>query len=292
MSLLWITIISLTLPVMGAMLWPLLKRHNHASLRSSFEVKIYSDQLKEIDADVARGALSEAEAEAARLDIQRRLLRANKDSSPQNPTLEPPWLRLMTLGVVMVGLPLSAIGLYLNLGQPKLPSQPLSHRQAEQADIAAMSATEQAKMIQNMVEGLAARLQETPQDGEGWARLGRAYAVLDQWTRAAEAYGRAISLLPQDDQLFAAHGVALLQSNPEVKTISAAAETEFRRALALNPNNGDALWYIGVAEIQAGRPKLALEHWQKLLIQLDPSSPEYRDIWQAIQLAKARANIN
>jgi len=151
-----------------------------------------------------------------------------------------------------------------------------------------MSEADRQQMVRGMVQRLAERMKETPDDGAGWARLGQAYAVMQQWKEAEEAYGKAAALTPDDAQVLVAHGATIVQLEGQERGLPPRAEGQFRQALALDPENLDALWYVGVAEMQAGRPRVALAHWQRLLAKLDPSSEEYRDVTQAIDAARKR----
>jgi cytochrome c-type biogenesis protein CcmH len=54
-----------------------------------------------------------------------------------------------------------------------------------------MTANDREAMIRGMVERLAARLEQQPDDKEGWARLAHAYDVLGEADKAKAARARA-----------------------------------------------------------------------------------------------------
>src|SRR5947207_2884575 len=91
---------------------------------------------------------------------------------------------------------------------PSAAPDPARVREAQQALANAPPEDRQA-MINSMVERLAARLEQQPEDVEGWVRLGRSYMVLNQPAKAREAYARAVKLRPDDPQLKAAYAEAV-----------------------------------------------------------------------------------
>ncbi|MEH7904663.1 c-type cytochrome biogenesis protein CcmI [Rhizobium laguerreae] len=78
-------------------------------------------------------------------------------------------------------------------GDPAAPGNPT------QQDVAAaetMSAGDRQQMIRGMVESLDAKLREEPNNFEGWVRLVRSYAVLNDKDRAAGALKRGLAAFP------------------------------------------------------------------------------------------------
>lgn len=149
-----------------------------------------------------------------------------------------------------------------------------------------LSPAERQAFVRSMVERLAARLEQTPEDFEGWMRLGRARRVLGDAAAAAEAYGRAAALRPEDPAALAAQASALIAAAPGDAPPEAAIEA-YRRVLRLDPERAEALLLTGLAD--AGRTEAAIAAWERLLPKLDPASPEYRALSEA--LAKARARL-
>jgi cytochrome c-type biogenesis protein CcmH len=139
----------------------------------------------------------------------------------------------------------------------------------------ASPAGDQAAMIRNMVDRLARRLESDPGDAAGWTRLARSYGVLGETDRAVEAWRRASALAPTDLQNIVGLAVALVeQSGPESPVPAEAAEG-FRRALAIDPANHDALYFSGLVLAQSGNRVEALARWSRLLELLDPDSEAY-----------------
>src|SRR6266481_1331180 len=114
---LWFVFALMTAAAIFAVLWPL-GRHGQPQKDGS-ETVVYKDQLTEIDRDVAAGLIGSSEAEAARVEISRRLLAA-ADSRREPPIVSNIKLRRSAAIIAMVGLPVVAVALYLPLGSPRL----------------------------------------------------------------------------------------------------------------------------------------------------------------------------
>ncbi|MSP51021.1 MAG: c-type cytochrome biogenesis protein CcmI [Alphaproteobacteria bacterium] len=153
------------------------------------------------------------------------------------------------------------------------------------ADIAAaqkMAPEDRQQMIRDMVEGLAVRLEENPNDAEGWQRLARAYGVLGYKAKANDALGKLAALRPTDVDTLLDYAAALLEARPPGAPFPVPAITVFNQILALNPENAGALYYLGLAEAEAGRIDAARARWRQLLPRLEPGSPSYQTVKRAL----------
>ena len=162
----------MALAVVVALLWPLLRQPAPPTPRAAYDQSVFQDQLAELERDVARGILPPAEADAARLEIQRRMLAATRAPDPA-PARESSAARsLLTAGVAVV-VPFLALGLYFDLGAPQLGLRGQTAGHAE-GDMAAL------------VEKLSATVREHPEDPRGWALLARSYRQLGNFDAAAD----------------------------------------------------------------------------------------------------------
>jgi len=140
------------------------------------------------------------------------------------------------------------------------------------ADMAAageMTPDERSEMIRGMVERLAARLEEAPNDIEGWKRLGNARRVLGELLEAEKAYGRALKVDPDDLGALEEQAQIALQ-RADGGLVPQLAQRNYRKTLELDDRRLDALWYLGLAAEQQSRTEEARNYWQALL-QLLPS---------------------
>jgi cytochrome c-type biogenesis protein CcmH len=128
-------------------------------------------------------------------------------------------------------------------------------------------------MIRGMVANLEARLKANPKDLDGWKRLGRAWSVLNEHAQAAAAYRQAHTLAPDDVALMADYAGAIVRGQPQGQEVTPEAVGVLRKLLAKDPNNALALFYLGLAEAEAGNKAEAAAHWKKLLARLPPDAP-------------------
>lgn len=272
----------LALIAFGALLpivMPLLRGGRPVASRSSFDQAVYRDQLRELDRDIGRGLITPADADAARLEIQRRLLAVD-----QLPTAAPRLSRSPILaGIVFVVIAGGSVGSYLWLGTPGLPDEPFSARTAEVDHANSPSSLQQA------TAALAARLKQNPSDAAGWLLYARSLSELNEWDQAADAYRHAIGLGQNGTDVAAENGEVLVMQAGG--TVTPAAEAAFRHVLTADPGNAMARYYLAVAAMQAGEPRQAISGFQGLLAELPADSPLRAQLGQKVADAAHAAGI-
>ncbi len=163
-----------------------------------------------------------------------------------------PRLNALT-GVSIVAFVALAAGVYYIKGSPDVPSGRTVQAAATPDD------------IMSMVEGLAARLQEEPDNIEGWKMLGRSQMALGNFADAATAYERAVELENgQNASTLVNLGVALAQAGGN-QQLAPRAVSLFESAIALEPNNPEALFWAGFSAVARGDTFLAADRWEMLL---------------------------
>ncbi|MFP6747654.1 MAG: hypothetical protein VCD66_08685 [Alphaproteobacteria bacterium] len=138
-----------------------------------------------------------------------------------------------------------------------------------------------------MVQRLADRLQDEPEDFDGWMRLGKAYGVLQKQDESAQAYGRAAALRPGDSGPLNAQAKALIEAAPSGQAMLEQTLTVLRKLEELQPNNSRALWFLGMADAGAGRSGAAIARWRRLFDQLPKQSKQRADLKAAIDRLEA-----
>ena len=133
---------------------------------------------------------------------------------------------------------------------------------------------EQAEMIRGMVAGLAARLEQQPDDVEGWRMLARSYRTLGDSAQAAEAAQQVARLLPDDAAAQIDYGEALLALHDAEQPLTPALVEQWRRVAALDEGNPQALFVLGRAAAEAGEVARARELWQRLLDAMPADAPQ------------------
>ncbi len=260
--LIWLILACLTAVVLYVLLRPLLAAGEGEAPREAFDATVYRDQLGEIEADRARGLIGDSEAEAARLEIARRLLQADSKEhagAAGQPEAKPP--RAATAAVAIL-VPVVALGLYLLYGSPRLPDQPLEARLEDPANSQNLGA---------LVARVEARLREHPEEGEGWDVIAPVYLGAQRYQDAADAYGEAIRLLGPSAKRLSGQGQALVLANNGV--VSEEARGILTRALELDQTLIEPRILLAIAKEQDGDFAGAIADWRALLDKAPADAP-------------------
>ncbi|MEM1284875.1 MAG: c-type cytochrome biogenesis protein CcmI [Pseudomonadota bacterium] len=208
------------------------------------DLEVYKDQLKEIERDLERGALSGEEAEAARLEVSRRLLKSADGADTPDTADQPRPSRIRRIAVLIVAfliVPAGALGVYLSFGSPDLPDRPLAERVAtsvENQDVAILIAR---------VEDA---LRENPDDVRGWAILAPIYTRQGRFAEARTAFGELLRLNGESAALRTDFGEIIVIENQGLVTQEAMGQ--FRFALELDPTFPKARYYRALGLVQEG----------------------------------------
>lgn len=258
--LLWAIFAILTAVVLYALLRPLAGGSGGEGSRAAFNATVYRDQLGEVQSDRERGLIGEGDAEAARLEIARRLLAADAET-PAEQGSPPSPLRILAIALA-VCLPLAALSLYLVYGSPRLPDQPLVARLQDPAS---------NKNLDVLVARVEARLRQHPEEGEGWEVIAPVYMGWRRYADAAEAYRQSIRLLGESPKRLASYGQALVLANNGVVTEDARKALE--RALVLDPKLIEPRLVLIIAKEQDGQLAAAIEDWRAMLASAPADAP-------------------
>ena len=143
-------------------------------------------------------------------------------------------------------------------------------------------------MIRNMVDGLAERLKEKPDDVAGWLRLGRARTVLGDKNAARDAYAKAASLRPDDVEILVSHADAIVNAADPAPPPAAELKPVVDRILARDSEHPRALWLSGALALSAGDKKTAEKRWTKLLNYVDPNGVRYVELKRQLESLKEK----
>ena len=251
------------------------------------DIAVYRDQLAEVNRDLARGVLTEAEAEAVRVEVSRRLLEADKRGDEV--TAEKQGHSGVGIALIAAFVLAGTFAMYLNLGAPGYGDLPMQARLAAledaRADRPGQAQAEEAARdslppappaepeLLQLMEQLRAAIQSNPNDVQGLTFLAQYEARLGNLSAAREAQARLIDAKGADatptDQMtlvdimvFGAGGY-----------VSPEAEAVVLRVLNSEPTNGAARYYLGLVEAQTGRADRAFQVWSQLLEQSPPNAP-------------------
>jgi cytochrome c-type biogenesis protein CcmH len=256
---LWIAFAVMTAAAIFAALWPLAR--SSPARPGGTDVLVYRDQLEEIDRDRSAGLIGEPEAEAARIEVSRRLLAA-ADVKPPKPLLtDQMWRRRAAAVATLIVLPAVSLGLYVLLGSPNIPSQPAFAR-LEMPGHPAVGA---------LVSQVEAHLATHPDDGAGWEVIAPVYMRTGRFEDAVMARRKALALNGETPTREADLGEALVAAADGVVTDEA--KTLFQRASAGDAHEPKARYFLGLADEQDGKPQAAAAKWRALIEDAPPGAP-------------------
>lgn len=249
----WFLFAAMTGAAIFSALWPLSLRRQVGLSANAADIAVYRDQLAEIKSDRSRGLIAEPEAEAARVEIARRLIGASKEESGGKLNGGSLQRRRAASMLLLGGIPFMAILLYLSLGHPELPSAIPSKLTVlpTSADVAALVAR-----VEN-------HLAEKPDDGRGWELLAPVYLRSGRTADAVNARRNALRLLGETADRETSLGEAIVVDANGVVTAEALAA--FERAVSLDEKQPKARFFLGLAAEQDGRRDDAEKIWQALV---------------------------
>lgn len=263
------------------LVWPFLRRAATADLtRQQLNSAIYRDQMAEIERDRAEGALSQADYDQAKTELQRRLL---EDSQAETGTVQAaPTGRALPIALGTF-LPLAAIALYFVLGTPAALNPANSARSSHNQQMSQQD-------IEKLIADFAAKLESEPENYQGWMMLGRSYKSMGRFPEAIRAYERTGPMLETSADLLVDYADTLAAANGfDAKALSA-----IERALKIDPKQPQALWLRGTAFYETKQYAKAVADWEALLALFPANSEEANvisgNIAEARQLGGLKAS--
>ena len=252
---LWPIFALMTVGAVIAVWWPLARRQK--PVRSGSDIAVYRDQLEEIDRDQVAGLIGNPEAEAARIEVSRRMIAAAENAkagavaAAPGPARQHRWA---TLAAAFVLLPLGAGLTYFSLGSPNLV--PVSMN-------AATTGEPLPGGIENTVAEVEAYLENNPKNGRDWELLAPVYLRLGRFDDAVRARRNALEIFGPDAARLGDLGEAIVMASNGV--VVPEATRLFERANAANPEDVMAQYYLGLSAKQEGRRDEAVKRWTALV---------------------------
>ncbi len=255
----WLIASSMTLLILGLLLWPLLKRTVAVTGEQEKTLAIFRQQFAELGQDRANGVLTDELYEQARRELERRLLEET-GTTETTPTRAPREVSSRPVAIALAIIVPAVSGLlYWELGNPLAMTQPTA------ASLSAQGGPEGASPFSDglgpLIERLKQKMQQNPNDGEGWALLARSYMGMGRYAEAALAYENATKLIPDDAQLFADYADAMgvlhgrkLEGKPEAL---------IQQALKIDPRNVKALMLEGTVAFNRKNFARAAKDWEQ-----------------------------
>ena len=253
--------------------------------RRDANIAVYRDQLKELEADLRNGIVSEAQYTQDRDDIERRLL---EDTATESATTKPAKISATTRKyayLIGIGLALVAVIFYLQVGTPDGVTNAATATTTTPGAAAPASGERSQAQIEANVAALAKRLQANPSDAQGWTMLARSYSSMERFGEAAGAYAKATELTPDNADLWAEYAFATAMA--EDRKLTGKPAELIQRALKADPENVKALQLAGTAAFEAKDYQKAIDYWQRVLKRLPANSDVAQLINDRINEAKS-----
>ncbi|UCB55577.1 MAG: c-type cytochrome biogenesis protein CcmI [Thiotrichales bacterium] len=285
----WALLLLMLLVAVVIVIYPLLRvRRSSAIAYKDSNLGLYDDKLAELEADLGEGRIEHEQYQQARQEIDRELLQDIPTESTETASIHyggqlkrQPGLAVM----ISVFLPTLALLVYMKLGMHAASTD--SHQAQMQAQAQAQAQqTQQAGTVEDMTNALAARIKQQGGNLQEWTMLARAYKHLGQYLQSAEAYEQAVKQGPSAQLMIEQSEVIALANN---QRFTPAARELVMRALEMEPNNVNVLWFAGVAEYQAGNYRKSIEHLSRLSEQAKQDAEINRSL--RIYIDKARDGL-
>ena len=275
---LWVLFAVLVAAVTAVIARPMLLEADAAQVDSAqaADLAVYKDQLAEIEADLERGLINSDEAQSARAELGRRLIKRAEAGDGEagdsaGPIKDRSSLRMAYATALAV--PLLSLAVYLGVGSPTLPGMPHAARlQTPPANAGVLE----------LVAKVEEQLRKTPEDGRGWDALAPVYLRLGRYTEAAQAFAQAMRLQGETQRRLSGFAEAAVRANNGI--VVEPARKAYTRLLSLEPGNSEAQFWLAVADEQDGKTEAARDAFQKMLSGAPEDAP-----WKPIVVERLAA---
>ena len=268
----WLVFALLTGAAVMAVLAPLAMRSETKDANEA-DIAFFEEQIAEIERERADGRLDFAEAEAARTEAARRLLRA--EAAPKSKAERSRKAALAAALATIVVIPAVALGLYFRIGNLGMPDMPLSAR---------LEARPDPNDLAGAVARIEQHLREHPDDGRGFEVIAPYLLRAGRGEEAIRAYSEALRLLGPTAARYANLGEARTIVAQGVLTPEA--KQDFEAALKLEPAMPMARYYLAVGAAKAGEKDQAVELFEKMIAEAPADAPYLASVKE--QLAALR----
>ncbi len=306
----WVVTALIGIGVAAILIMSLLRAAHSAEPAAAYDMRVYRDQLREVDRDLARGIIGAEDAERLRAEVSRRVLDADRAMAGVSDDGRGPGRISMAGVALVVVLTAGAFAGYWVLGAPGYPDMPMAARIAD-ADAAYRDRPGQAALeaefttalpqpdlpdgvdpkFLELMERLRTAVTERPSDVQGQKLLARNEAALGNFAAAYAAQAQVIALTAPEDSAEDHAAQAELMILAAGGVVSPEAEAALTAALQRDPENGTARYYSGMMLAQTGRPDMAFRLWRGLLESSSPDDPWFEPLRAQIGSLATRAGV-
>jgi len=285
----WIFAIAMIVIALIFLLRPLLLELNKNDIdRSAQNIAITKERLDELKIELKQGTISQAEFEQTKDELEHALLNDVEESSVKSNSLNNKYFTRLARYILILSIPVMSVGFYNYLGQPAL-IEGVKKQAAAPGGHASGTKGKKLPSVEEMVEKLAEKLKENPNNAEGWFMLARSYMSMNRYKEAVAALEKTNKLIPDNPTVMLRYADALtMQSGGK---ISGKPFDLIKRAVAIKPDDPTGLWLIGMGYEEQGDYKKAISYWN-LLLPLLKDNQSIGEVNNLIRSAKAKAGIS
>ena len=281
----WILLTVMIAMACAALAVALVRRQEEAPARLG-DSEALNRQLADIAAQAAAGALPPETAETLRAETIRRFLA--EDAAPARPVRPLSRIALSVAAVAVAGLvALGATLLYAKLGRPDLASPLATQLPPGQG---AGDPANPAVQLAGLITQLEAKARRSPKDAGTLKALGAAFMQAERYADSAAAYGRAAHLAPGDGEAASAEGEALTRAAQG--TITPQAKAAFVAAVADDPTDPRARYFLAAYKDQQGDRAGAMADWIALIRSAPPGAPWAPQVRAAVEHTAAQNHMD
>ncbi|HMS85126.1 MAG TPA: c-type cytochrome biogenesis protein CcmI [Nitrospira sp.] len=280
----WAIVSAMTLAILGLVLRPLLMRQSAVSSEQEKKLPVYRQQFSELEQDLANGLLTDEQYQAARSELERRVLEETGSTETSMTTSGGIVnLRFVALSLAMI-IPAASGVLYWTLGNPAA----MTHPTVSAAQGGSGGDGQMADGLNQLIEQLRKKLEQNPNDGVGWGLLARSYMAMERYADAVPIFERATKLDPENAGLLADYADALAVH--QGRKLEGRPETLIQKALKLDPHNVKALMLSGTIAYNRKDFARAAKEWEDAHAYLPPDDQESSDQLKA-SIAEAKRRM-
>ncbi len=230
--------------------------------RTGSNIIVARQRIEELERQQADGALSDAEADQLRQEIERELLQdvGDPESAPDGGSApsDPRWNQRGAIAIALL-IPLASAAMYLTLGDPGAISRPKSA--PEQGIAETLPESGESLSIEQITRQLRERVVQDPNDQRAWLALAQAYVSQELFADGAAAYAQLRKLHGDSSEILIREADALAMA--QGGSLSGEPELLLRKALSLDSENPAALWLAGLAASERQDYSSAMELWDR-----------------------------
>ncbi len=282
----WIAVAVLSAITLFLLAAPLWRKNKEEGERADYELNVFKDQLKELDRDLERGLINQAEAETARVEIQRRLLAADEKRGQNTVSGQKVGTGTFIISAVVgLGLVAGSLALYLKIGMPGYEDVPFASRDSQKERQMASSEGMAAEIAQ-----LKKHLENEPGDVEGWMLLGRTMRLVGRPGEAVDAYRSAVKASERHPSVladFAESKIYASEGQVDDETFAA-----LKEAVDNDPSQMKARFYLGFAKMKTQDYAGAIQEWTDLAAMAPKEIGWLSQVNEQIDMAAKAGNLN